>query len=382
MSAQQRDSSDLSNSKDDLSDLSNSDDNMDVDPVDPGDEAPNWFLTMTPDTHHCKQWTDAFRSNKAWWPSLCSSWNEKLESAFFAPVNGPVKTQEIQWVKIVKASGLGRTICRISDVATLIDTTNPHSNDIFLKIRAQDSLCEVLDSWVQQAPSWERTKLTFVANPKPNAKPLDAQTLWNILNMHPNLVPRAKIPQTIQVFLSKIHFELALNTWLGPALQKLGYNLTKDKLSRQRKSTNATQERLHQEERQKYNLDQLGDKDFPPNACLECWQLPDEQCCRQNILVHEQNVQFLKGCGMTLAPEGQQMKPKPPPKARQHKKVTKMWTPSEFQQHGKGYTFEGIERDEQVIGRCGKQVLYFRDKLETLVLFYAKQSVIFANTLH
>ncbi|KAJ6541741.1 hypothetical protein B0H19DRAFT_958923 [Mycena capillaripes] len=222
-----------------------------------------------------------------------------------------------------------------------------------------------------------------------------------------NLIPRQKLPQSIQLFVSQANFEHAWNTWLGVSLQAKNYDasvfnlrtcstwLTHDLADmfcaqmaalkpaycmcflfatnhlfmqlRKHVSLNRVQEKARCAQRQGYNLDSLGDEKFPEDACVKCWQLPKHQRCRQSIIVEDQEnkVNFLRGCGITLALPGERMKPKPPPESRANKPATKIYSPDNLRK--RGLKFECIERDEEVIRRCGKQVLHFKNAKGNLI---------------
>lgn len=53
------------------------------------------------------------------------------------------------------------------------------------------------------------------------------KTLWDFFLKpeHDNIIPRGKMPQLIQLFLSEANFTQAYNLWLGPVLQAKGYDV-------------------------------------------------------------------------------------------------------------------------------------------------------------
>ncbi|KAJ7284784.1 hypothetical protein C8J57DRAFT_1497673 [Mycena rebaudengoi] len=57
--------------------------------------------------------------------------------------------------------------------------------------------------------------------------PLDlAEMLYKIMDANPNLVPHAKIPQSIQLFMSEANFKLVWDTGLALMLQEqMNYDL-------------------------------------------------------------------------------------------------------------------------------------------------------------
>jgi Pyruvate/2-oxoacid:ferredoxin oxidoreductase delta subunit len=77
----------------------------------------------------------------------------------------------------------------------------------------------------------------------------------------------------------------------------------------QKATKNMVEKKARADQREKYNLKEEEIDSFPETACLECFRLPREHHCRQKIHVSEQEVKFLKGCGITMAPEGERMKP-------------------------------------------------------------------------
>lgn len=50
---------------------------------------------------------------------------------------------------------------------------------------------------------------------------------------------------------------------------------------------------------------------LPKNSCILCWNLDPSLFCRSEKVVSSQEVEFLRGCGITRAPEGQRRQPKP-----------------------------------------------------------------------
>jgi hypothetical protein len=74
------------------------------------------------------------------------------------------------------------------------------------------------------------------------------------------------------------------------------------------KGTKTARGRKEREDQQaKHNLGDL--KDFPKSACLKCFHLSPDHHCRQKIYVSDQEVGFLRGHGITMAPEGERMAP-------------------------------------------------------------------------
>ncbi|KAJ6524471.1 hypothetical protein B0H19DRAFT_1276441 [Mycena capillaripes] len=356
------------------------------------------FCNLIPDKYHKALWEATFNANKHWWFLLCSHWDQKLSAAFFPPAETHsarhlyfqlnssvvtlqqmrlVKLQTPEWVSIIKRTDLGKTICWISDVATLISGKNPHANNFFLKLRAEMSLCETLDNWIREAESWERTPIVFKAEPAEKSVILDPENiegpgvaLFDVMKSckNDNLVPLQKLPQSVQLFVSEANFEHAWNNWLGISLQARNYDLTdvdphclyttfmrrlrqefdKRHLSKIcnlawrkiltrtvllrkgvqkvaqwvqandsiRTSKNKQQEQARLAQRKQYNLNNLLEVRFPEDACVKCWQLPENQ-------------------GSVAL--------------RWHRLASR------------GLKFDAIERDEDVIFRCGMQVLKIKD---------------------
>lgn len=77
----------------------------------------------------------------------------------------------------------------------------------------------------------------------------------------------------------------------------------------QKAAKTSAEKEKREAQRAKYGLTSEIIDDFPESACVECFKLSHEQHCRQEIFVTEQAVDFLKGCGITMAPEGERMKP-------------------------------------------------------------------------
>ncbi|KAJ7246919.1 hypothetical protein B0H12DRAFT_1235405 [Mycena haematopus] len=126
-----------------------------------------------------------------------------------------------------------------------------------------------------------------------------------------------------------------------------------------------------QHQRTTYNLS--GEEAFPSDACLECFRLPPEKRCRQKIYVSDQNAEFLRGCGVTRAPEAARMKPGKSPKSRSNKHPPPIFTPEDIQ--SRGCKFVGYERDEEVMQRCGMQIRFIcyasTDELIDVVVYGA-----------
>ncbi|KAJ7447751.1 hypothetical protein B0H11DRAFT_1929494 [Mycena galericulata] len=384
----------------------------------PSNEPFNLFCRMVPDKHHAKLWQRTFWGNKSWWPALCAFWNSELRKAFSPPSQLPPyqmrkvkpKKDEREWLPVVRESDVGKTIYEIADAATLIDAKNPHCDQLFFKIRAQYSLCETLDSWVAEARTWERTRVQFIPIPPPGACPLDCKypgkpgwALWRIMQekCNDNLIPRQKIPDAVEFLVSQDNFERAWNSWFGLSLQVKGYDLRSvdlhelyssfiEILSREYDKENLNKvvnpvwrkiltrtaevritEKMAEEwafegrpraptGKRKRSGQNHNATPLPSTACVQCAHLPIAQHCRRTIVVDIQDVEFLRGCGITRAPEGERMKPMPPPKSRANKPVPKIYTPSDL--HARGLKFDGIERDEAIIKRCHKQVIFFENQ--------------------
>ncbi|KAJ7441555.1 hypothetical protein FB451DRAFT_1441105 [Mycena latifolia] len=411
----------------------------------PKNEPFDLFCRMVPDKYHATLWQSTFWANETWWPTLCAFWNAQLQSTFFPDSATHISVDEaydfavlvlrqmrkvkpkkgtLEWLDVLQRSDLGKTICAIEDAATLIDPNNPHSEQLFLKIRAQDSLCETLDSWVEEAKTWKRTPVRFSPMPPEGARPLDfrypgkpAWALWKIMleKQNDNLIPRQKKPDSIEFLVSEDNFDLAWHNWLGLSLQVKGYDLCSIKVhelyasfmeilqqqykkkaldgvvnSSWKKILIRTMEvRIMEKKAEEWvfagrprappvgkrkrsqhdnTSETSGHPDgttLPQTACVECYQLPIQQHCRQTLVVESQDVEFLRGCGITMAPEGERMKPKPPPKSRANKPVPKIYTPTELR--GLGLKFDGVERDEDVINRCKKQIILIKTPQGQLV---------------
>lgn len=50
---------------------------------------------------------------------------------------------------------------------------------------------------------------------------------------------------------------------------------------------------------------------LPKNSCIHCWHLDPKFFCRSEVTVTSQEVEFLRGCGITCAPEGERRQAKP-----------------------------------------------------------------------
>ncbi|KAJ7706515.1 hypothetical protein B0H14DRAFT_3026625, partial [Mycena olivaceomarginata] len=382
------------------------------------------FCLMVPDKDHAALWRKTFSTHPHWWELLCVFWEAQLRYAFFPGPNDTtidgedafqravlvlrqmrmVHTQSSAWVDEVKKTKLGPTICDISDTATLINGLNPHADDLHL--------CQVLDKWVKEADSWVCTPIVFTPHPKPNARKLDPENpgkaLFNIITSSrmEKLIPRQKLPDSIQLFVAESNFSHAWHHWLAISLEAYKFDVSgvdvhrlyslfmdyiiKNPASVKRVAddtlrkilTRTVQVREMQEkarvwanagqpikwaktkeakleQQQQWKAHGLTDeivKKFPATACVNCFRLAEEHHCRQRIYVTEQDVEFLRGCGITMAPEGQRMTPGAPPKTRAHKAPTKLYTPDEIR--NLGFKFKGYERDESIISRCKKQVRF------------------------
>ncbi|KAJ7271351.1 hypothetical protein B0H12DRAFT_1229006 [Mycena haematopus] len=413
------------------------------------EESLNALCRLVPDKYNAAQWRDTWKNHPQWWTRICDHWEAQLRAAFFASAPG---TEEISaqiaydnavlvlrqmrqidnppagWVEAVKSTKLGTTICDIADAATLIDPGNPHADDIFLKIRAHESLCEILDKWVPESSTWARTPIQFKPNPLPHARLFDSEkqgrALWKILTnpKYENIIPHQKVPHTIQLFVSESNFTLAWHTWLALALQHHKFDVTHvqphnlysefmEHLQKQRaqlpnlknsslcqiltrtlevrdyekiqrdyiydrvpiKSRKKGKEQRDKQQHQRTTYNLSGEEAFPSDACLECFRLPPEKRCRQKIYVSDQNAEFLRGCGVTRAPEAARMKPGKSPKSRSNKHPPPIFTPEDIQ--SRGCKFVGYERDEEVMQRCGMQIRFIcyasTDELIDVVVYGA-----------
>ncbi|KAJ6525430.1 hypothetical protein DFH09DRAFT_1188393 [Mycena vulgaris] len=426
------------------------------------------FCQTVPDKYQAALWRTTFWENKAWWLPLCQFWNEKLDKSFFgSSLMTPeeaytqsvrvirqmrtVKTRSEcdEWVSVLKTSGLGKTICRISDVLTLLDGANVHADDLFLRIRAQDSLCETLDSWIAEAASWAKTPIKFEPRPRGGSQPLDPEdpglALWEFMlkPQNDNLIPHFKLPQSVQLLACEATFTQAWHSWYGISLEARGVDLTgvdahslyaslmdtvtwvyrkkkkfdrvlnpvwrkiltrtielretstlankwafEGKPMRQGDKENSKDRKQREQQWEQYNLEAVfgpnPTKKFPDTACIKCWELPVEDHCRRSITVEDQDVEFLRGCGITCAPEGARMEPKAPPKNRSKNKAPpRLWTPEDIR--ARKLKFEGIKlgkRHESIIERCGKQILYIKDvddELIDVVIYGAFSPVVLAR---
>ncbi|KAJ7620016.1 hypothetical protein DFH06DRAFT_1174495 [Mycena polygramma] len=327
------------------------------------------------------------------------------------------------WVQEVKGTKLPSTICDIGEAAALIDGKNPHADHLFLKIRAQDSLSETLDKWVpEDSVMWPRTPVQFKPNPGPNTQNFDVtepgKSLYKILTAqnYATLIPQQKQPDSIQMFVAESNFHAAWHQWLALGLEQHNLNVsnvdihklyasfmqflptkrdalphlanknlgkiltrtlevremeakTRERIygSRPIKSSkNAVEKKKQDIQWSTYHLTPEIVANFPQSACVRCFHLPVNQHCRKKKLVSDQEVDFLKGCGITMARDGARMTPGKPPKNRAEKPPTPLYTPDDIR--NRGYKFEGYERDEEVIARCGMQVTFIHDEKSDLLV--------------
>ncbi|KAJ7221765.1 hypothetical protein GGX14DRAFT_388886, partial [Mycena pura] len=195
------------------------------------------LISMAPDAANKPNWQHIFNDHPEYWPELCNHWcsvlNEKLDRDIYKSAVlmlrqlRAVPQANPQWVKVVRTSGLGQAICSLSEQVYHADTQSPQLLRFFIKNRAADTLCEVLDDWVKtEANSWERIRVVFTPERYAPGLTLTAELLWKFLidPQQENLL-RSQFPHIIQLFLSLKNFEEVYNSFLGPELQKQGYNL-------------------------------------------------------------------------------------------------------------------------------------------------------------
>ncbi|KAJ7180950.1 hypothetical protein C8R46DRAFT_1028325 [Mycena filopes] len=326
----------------------------------------------------------------------------------------------LEWINAVRNTGLGHTIREIEDDTALIDSTNSHADPLYRRLGAHLSLCHVLDTWTPGAKSWPRTPVVFSPIHTPGSiqwhRTHPGPQMWDLLAAKENdtFLPQHKMPQSIQFLVSQPNFHHAWHIWFAPWLQSKNINLVDMDIDNlylsfmgvvQQKLKQGQLARLHnatwrqiltrtldvrgtekatkrhlfgtrgrsntpalEAEFQAYrDTKALVGTSFPDTACVHCWRLEPEQHCTATVTVTPQEVDFLRGAGITRAPAGERMKAKPPPKTRKDKARPPIFTPNDL--HARNLVFDGIERDETIIERCGTQLLYFKDAAGTLIDF-------------
>ncbi|KAK7055237.1 hypothetical protein R3P38DRAFT_2499179 [Favolaschia claudopus] len=363
------------------------------------------FIKLTPDDKHAGLWTATFRANAQWWYDLCCHWNSVLHRTFFESQSVETNTAykeavlvlrqmrqvhltTTDWVQVVHRSGLGKTICDISEQSMLVEGNNAAADQMFLQNRAQDSFCETLDKWVKESVDWKCTPLQFKAIPLPGSQPMDQQhphgpgfKLWQILKQDDDFIPRRRLPNSICLFTSEITFQRAWDEWLAPKLQK-NYDLT-HVVPAQLYSTFMQVIREQQRkikslkpafgkiltrtiELRKYDQNTTtwvhkrrpvdgSANHLPPNACPKCVSEREASWCRKQITVRQQDVEWLRGHGITLAPPGERLKPKPRPAEHADRPPPKIFSPDELALQGCILT--AIKKEEAIVTRCGTQII-------------------------
>ncbi|KAJ7060333.1 hypothetical protein C8F01DRAFT_1253668 [Mycena amicta] len=378
----------------------------------PGDLL-TFLLQRAPDKANKPRWLQYYRENPALHPALFAEWKRRLdctlqagtlESAQHVLDECILSLRQMRVVEamcqsdilLVKTSGLAATICDLSGSVATLDSSRPELLAFFIRNRAADTLCEVLDRWVAKiSTTWiPEDAVCFTYEPLPQANVLSPASFWAFMNDPANYdVFRGQLAQTVQLFVSAKAFVKAYHTWLAPLLQGKGYDLRtfhqqpedlysqlmahlarhpghvtklkdnellktmlteairgRERVRKAVEHANEIQHRLPASEQ---------DREIP-RFCVLCEEMPVEKRCRRKLLVVNQSVEFLRGCGITLAGPEEQMQPKPRTGPKKNVPHKRMWTPEELKRE-RNITLEKVAVDREVVERCGCQVFYFVD---------------------
>ncbi|KAJ3968626.1 hypothetical protein EV361DRAFT_407064 [Lentinula raphanica] len=324
--------------------------------------------------------------------------------------------------KVVKTSGLSRTIETICDPTFIILNRDPEMLWLEHAYRIGDQLGEILDTWTPQevAKSWSIASQQFVVTQTGGTPIRTAHDFIEVFNTHDKLVPGEENISYCFFMTSLSNFRYAFDRWLGVTLVHLGYNVSRltneqslhtfyDQLiwqiSEWCKQLQRVKDQDTQEEREEYVINvkyfknerwrsiikytwwlrqvarQASKHAKNLKHCQKCAGLPgDKRCCqfvymphittdleddeaqeRLRTLVHE-----MTGAGVSLVPREKQIKGRVVKSGKQRKTQTterKIYHPDSIGE-SKSFGLDELGKDEEVIGRCGHQLLLVLNEVQ------------------
>ncbi|KAJ3768050.1 hypothetical protein FB446DRAFT_818125 [Lentinula raphanica] len=293
----------------------------------------------------------------------------------------------------VKKTGVAEAIRTICDPTFIMFNHTQQMLWLEHVYRIGDQLGEILDSWTptEVVKGWRVEPDQFRVSVTGGMTIQSARTFIKVLNDHEELIPGEENISYCFFLTSLDNFRWNYNRWLGVRLVHLGFDMSRfneentlhifyDQLLWQINEWCKQLQRT-QDGGTEYVVKQSSEYAKKLTRCDKCEGRPgEERCCQYIKKPHigngldedekEARLELLRqeviGAGVTMVPPAEQLKRNP--RTRSDERTRKRY-PGEGQMYhphsiGKThkYRLEGMERDPDIMARCGHQLLLVLDE--------------------
>ncbi|KAJ3836340.1 hypothetical protein F5878DRAFT_643618 [Lentinula raphanica] len=293
----------------------------------------------------------------------------------------------------VKKTGVAEAIRTICDPTFIMFNHTQQMLWLEHVYRIGDQLGEILDSWTptEVVKGWRVEPDQFRVSVTGGTTIQSARTFIKVLNDHEELIPGEENISYCFFLTSLDNFRWNYNRWLGVRLVHLGFDMSRfneentlhvfyDQLLWQINEWCKQLQRT-QDGGTEYVVKQSSEHAKKLTRCDKCEGRPgEERCCQYIKKPHigngldedekEARLEILRqeviGAGVTMVPPAEQLKRNP--RTRNDDRTRKRY-PGEgqmFHPHSIGkthkYRLEGMERDPEIMARCGHQLLLVLDE--------------------